>query len=298
MDLTGPNLELAFKGFQTVYRDSYDRTPVHHERVAMTVPSSARDETYGWFGQFPNLREWVGPRHVHSLSTSSFTILNRTFESTVEVPRNTISDDRLGIFKPMFAEMGVTARTHPDELLFSLLKDGFTSECYDGQYFFDADHPVVDAEGDTVSVSNTDGGGGAPWFLLDTSRAVRPLIWQVREDYEFQRRDRPEDDDVFFNDQFLYGIRARVNAGFGLWQLAYGPRQTLNAAAYQTARAAMMSFRADGGRPLGVRPDVLVVPPSLEGAARKILNSELGDGGMTNEWKGAAELIVSPFLAD
>ena len=47
---------------------------------------------------------------------------------------------------------------------------------------------------------------------------------------------------------------------------------------------------------LGVTPTTLVVPPALEGAARKLLNTELGEGGQTYEWKGTAELIVTPYV--
>lgn len=70
----------------------------------MTVPSTGRDETYGWLGQFPQLREWLAPRHVHSLKAHSFTISNRSFESTVAIKRDDISDDTLGMFKPSFSE--------------------------------------------------------------------------------------------------------------------------------------------------------------------------------------------------
>ena len=51
------------------------------------------------------------------------------------------------------------------------------------------------------------------------------------------------------NDEFLYGVRARVNAGFGLWQLGFGSKDALNEANYAAARAAMMGFKSDGGRP-------------------------------------------------
>jgi len=98
------------------------------------------------------------------------------------------------------------------------------------------------------------------------------------------------------NDEYLYGLRARVNAGFGLWQLGFGSKDTLNAANYAAARAAMMDFRADGGRILGVNPTTLVVPPSLEDAALTLLNTENNDGGGSNPWKGTAELVVTPFL--
>lgn len=83
---------------------------------------------------------------------------------------------------------------------------------------------------------------------------------------------------------------------FGLWQVAYASREALNATNYAAARAAMMDFRASGGRKLGIMPNLLVVPPSLESAGRKLLNSELGAAGESNEWKGTAELLVTPWL--
>jgi phage major head subunit gpT-like protein len=60
----------------------------------------------------------------------------------------------------MFAEMGQAAVRHPEELVFSLLASGFTTACYDGQFFFDSDHPVTDADGNITMASNTGGGAG------------------------------------------------------------------------------------------------------------------------------------------
>ncbi len=75
----------------------------------------------------------LGPRIIKNLMAQDFTIKNRKFEATLGVKRDSISDDKLGLFKPMFAEMGQGARRHPEELVFGLLKSGFTSACYDGQ---------------------------------------------------------------------------------------------------------------------------------------------------------------------
>ncbi len=302
MLINKPLLDLAVRGFKTIYSDANLAAPSEFEKIAMPVqslgPSGSRDETYGWIGNLPAMREWIGQRVVNNLSAYGFTITNRKFELTVSVGREDIEDDRLGTFKPAFAEMGGMARRHPDELIFELLKNGFTSPCFDGQNFFDTDHPVIGEDGTTVTpVANTDGGAGAPWFLLDVSRAVRPIIWQERVKYEFQSLTDDSDEEVFFNDRYIYGVRARVNAGFGLWQLAWGSKQTLNFANYASARAQMQGFRADGGRVLGVKPSVLVVAPSLEEAALKLLNSGNGSDGETDPWKGTAQLIVAPWLA-
>jgi phage major head subunit gpT-like protein len=289
-------LDLAFKGFKTVVTDAMINAPAFAKDVAMTVPSASRDETYGWLGSFPAMREWVGPRHVQNLVANGFVIQNRKFESTLEITRDDIADDKLGLFKPMFAEMGQAAVRHPEELVFGLIASGFTTACYDGQFFFDTDHPVTAADGSITTVSNSGGGAGTAWYLLDTSRAVRPIIWQEREKYEFQQLTQENSEYVFLNDRYLYGIRARVNAGFGLWQLAYGSKQPLTAASYAAARAAMMGFTADGGRKLGVTPTVLLVPPSLEEAGLNIVNTEFGAAGASNPWKGTAKLIVTPYL--
>lgn len=297
MLINGNALDLVFKGFKTVYTDAFMNAPVHWDKIAMTVPSASRDETYGWLGNFPQLREWIGPRHVHNLKAHSFKITNRKFESTISIERDDLSDDRLGVFKPAISEMGHLARQHPEELIFGLLTSGFSTTCFDGQYFFDADHPQTDSDGNKIVVSNVQAGSGPGWYLLDTSRAVRPIVWQEREAYDFQAKTSPTDDNVFMNDKYLYGVRARVNAGFGLWQLAFGSKAALTPANYALARAAMMDFRSDGGRILGINPTTLVVPPALEDAALHVVNTELTDTGGSNPWKGTANLIVSPFVS-
>ncbi len=181
--------------------------------------------------------------------------------------------------------------------VFALLKAGFSTLCFDGQYFFDTDHPVLDANGAVINGVNTDGGSGTPWFLLDTTGAIKPIIFQERKAAEFVAKDNPDDDRVFMNKEFLYGVDARWNVGYGFWQMAWGSKQTLDADHYATARAAISGQKGDYGRPLGLMPNLLVVPPSLETNGRKILNSEYASGGETNPWKGTAELLVAPWLA-
>jgi phage major head subunit gpT-like protein len=69
---------------------------------------------------------------------------------------------------------------------------------------------------------------GSPknWFLLDISKPIKPLIFQQRKKPEFVAKDNLNDDNVFFNKEFIYGVDSRDNAGYGLWQLAYGSTGT------------------------------------------------------------------------
>ena len=299
MDINAQTLQSAYVGFNAAFQRGLKEATSLYGRVATTVPSATRENEYGWLGKFPRFREWVGDRHINSLAKHGYTLRNRSFELTVEVDKDDFHDDNLGIYAPMFQQLGMSAGTFPDELVWPLLKGGFETACYDGQYYFDTDHPVLDANGNEYSVANTDGGAGTPWFLLDVTQALKPIIYQEREAFgrKIVRKDRDEDDNTFMRKQFLYGLDGRANVGYGFWQMAWGSKQTLNAANYETARSALMSMKGDFGKPLAINPNLLVVPPNLEGAARKILKNALAAGGETNEWANTADVMVVSWLA-
>jgi len=268
----------------------------HYKKLAMIVPSTTAKNTYPWLADNFEIREWVGERVHQNLLTADFSITNKDFEGTVAVPRNAISDDELGVFSPMFQQMGDATATFPNRLVFPLLKSGFDTLCWDGQYFFDTDHPGFDANGNEVSVSNFMGGAGTPWFLAATGGPLKPIIYQEREKFQFVAKDRPTDDNLFSQKKFVYGVDGRMNVGFGMPQLIVASKQPLTHANYAAARAAFAAWHKKSGEPLGLTGDLLVVSQTNEGAARKILLNEFQDSGESNEWKGSAELFVTPWL--
>lgn len=296
MEINRANLRSLFTGYKTVFQNAFDGADTAWNQVAMDVPSTTAQEVYPWLGQTTRFREWIGDRVIQNLKSHDFTIKNRSFENTVGVDKDAVQDDTYGIYKPVIADLGRDAKQHPDELVFTLLKNGANTLCYDGQYFFDTDHPVDTAAG-TASVSNTQGGTGPTWYLLDMTRVVKPIIKQTRTPYNFVAMDQETDEQVFSAKQFRYGVDARLNVGFGLWQLAYSSGQDLTEDNYEAARAAMQEMTGDNGRPLGIRPSLLVVPPSLEGKGRKLLNSDANNYGATNVWKGSADLLVTSWLS-
>lgn len=295
------NLSQLFTGFSAAFSKGLEGANSHYKDIAMIIPSKGSEQAYGWFGQLPRLKEWLGDRVIQNLVSHSYTVKNKLYEETLAVKRVDIEDDQYGIFSPLFSEMGRVSGEHPDELIFSLLAAGFNTPCYDGQYFFDTDHPV--GTNNQISVSNMQAGSNPAWFLLDTSRAIKPLLFQERIPYSLTNISKEEDENVFMRDEYLYGVRARVNAGFGLWQLAFASKGTLDATNYAAARAAMMGQVGDEGRKLGIKPNVLVVPPSLESAALALIKNQLitevinnNPVSTSNQWAGTVELIVVPWL--
>lgn len=291
------NLAALYQGYNTAYQNAFTGAPSTFERIAMVTPSTTSREMYPWLGLTTRFREWIGDRVLQNLTAHNFTIENKSFENSIAVGRDQIADDQYGVFTPAAAQMGQDAKQHPDELTYGMLKAGTSEICYDGQYFFDTDHPVVSAGGSISSVSNFAAGSAPAWYLIDASRIVKPVIFQKRQDYTFVAMDQPTDEQVFMQKLFRYGVDARVNAGFGLWQLGFCSQLELTEANYEAARSAMAAFRGDNDRPLGITPNLLVVPPSLEGAARKIVNADANAAGATNVWKGSAEVLMTPYLA-
>jgi phage major head subunit gpT-like protein len=297
MIINRANLDAVRTGFHSAFKKGLGQTSSLYTNIATTVPASTKKQDYGWLGKMPNVREWIGPRAVQSLAEHSYSITEKKWELTIGVDRDDIETDNIGVYSPLFEEMGMSIGAHWDTLCWGLLKDGFATDCYDGQSYFDTDHPVLDANGETVSIANTDGGNGTPWFLIDDSRVLKPIILQKRKDFNFVAKDKETDDNVFDQNEFIYGSDARANAGFGFWQFAWGSKQALDMDHYKAGRVGLAEMKGDYGRPLGLSGKTLVVPPSLEEQGLEIVNAERNAAGATNVYKGTAKLLVVPWLA-
>lgn len=230
------NVSAMFTALKGLFNVALASAKPQWKWVAMEVPSTTSVNDYTWLSSFPRLREWLGDKVVKSLAAHSYTVANRDFEATIAVRRSDMEDDQLGAYNLQTKQAGVSAAQHPDELVFELINNGFTATCYDGQYFFDTDHPGVDKDGNVVSVSNK---GVAP---LDAS--------------------------------------------------TYAAAQ----ASYGAARTALAKMRDDEGKPLAIRPNILLVPPALADVANMLMVNDKLEDGKPNPYKGTATVVECPYL--
>lgn len=72
---------------------------------------------------------------------------------------------------------------------------------------------------------------------------------------------------------------------------------------YATVRTAMVSFKGEDGLPLGVKPNILMVPPALEQRAKLVVEAEMITGALSvttaptsNPWYKDTKILVNPEL--
>ena len=172
MIINASALANVYTAFSAVFNNAFQRTETWHEQVAMTVPATTRIMDYKFLLDFPTVQEWIGDRQINSLEPKSFQVETKDWEATIEIERNDLEDEQLGLYNPIIAAMAEEAKRHPERLIANLLKNGATSLCYDGQDFFAASHPVG-----SKTVSNFDNGGSTPWYIIDKTRAIKPFIF-------------------------------------------------------------------------------------------------------------------------
>lgn len=118
----------------------FEKAETFYEKIAMIVDSQNSVEVYPFLGDLPGVEEWIGDRQIKQLKVYDFSIKNRHFEMTVRVNKDQISDNQLGGLYPIVEIMGRRMAEHPDELIASLLENGFTQNGFDGTTFFSTTH--------------------------------------------------------------------------------------------------------------------------------------------------------------
>lgn len=147
MLVNASTLGAVFTNLRTEFNRAFTAAPTQWTRVAMRAPSTSAQNDYKWLSEFPRMKRWLSEKDIKSLEAFSYTIVNEDWETTVEVDRNHIEDDTLGIYAPQAQSAGFAAAQFPDELVFSLFN--FTGKGFDGLTFFSTAHKVAGA-----SVSN------------------------------------------------------------------------------------------------------------------------------------------------
>lgn len=110
------------------------------DAVSNLFNSDQASETYNFLGSSPGMREWVAGRQAKGFSGQGLTIINKHYESTIEIAKRDARRDKTSQLQARMAEFADRAQMHWASLLSALLIAAPSTVCYDGQYYFDTDH--------------------------------------------------------------------------------------------------------------------------------------------------------------
>ena len=270
------------KGLQSV------TTPVH-SRISQLMTTNSPVIEAPIAKMIGPARKWLGPRVARTVESTGYTIKIDKYENTVEVKREDVDDDNLGMVMSSYETLGQIAGAEYDIRVIEKLLAGETDKCYDGQSFFSATHPEAGA-----NVANLAGSGSAPWYVFDTAMALKPMIYVERDKVEFAHRWDLTDPKVFDYDVYTSGYRYRGAADFGFWQTAYKHKGTLDNTNFETVSTAIMSRKNDQGESLNLGTKLLVVvPPILAAAAKKLFGRSFVTNGEENIHAGIDWVVCS-----
>lgn len=317
MDINRHNLDTVFRNLRADWRNAYatrETARAEAASISTNVPMSTATIRFDFLADHPEFREWVDQRRMHEYASKQYTVDYKEWELTLRMKMRDVRDDNIGLYSVQAQAGGEAAANLMPREVFGALPDGLTRTCYDGQFFFDTDHPVG-IGADATTASNLDsGGGGNYWYLLDTSRTIKPILWLNREDPNFVTKGNASDDNVFFDREILFGGYAAGAAHYGMWQCAYASNQTLTMTNLEAAWNAMIDFRGDrlndaGTRrkKLGIRPDTLIVTQGADESRASILANhdripsaddplQGGDTTVPNRMKGRFRVLPVTWL--
>ena len=141
-------------GFYPRYESSI--AGAYFSSICVDIQSDRAAEEYKWVGQSPAMREWIGGRNIVPLGKASFDVRNKSYESTMLLPRPDLRRDKTGLLRMRVSEMADRAAENPQTLLAAVINAN--PLCYDGQNFYDTDH----AEGSSGTQVNELGATQVP----------------------------------------------------------------------------------------------------------------------------------------
>lgn len=117
MIITGTLLKTLNTSFSALFSGGMGQVEGQLSAIATKTPSSTKTNEYGWLGELPDMREWIGDRVAQQLKGHGYAIENKDFELTVEVKKTDIEDDNIGGYSMRFDQTGMGEKVVEDLII-------------------------------------------------------------------------------------------------------------------------------------------------------------------------------------
>jgi len=140
MQITPARLESLHTEFSRKFQEGRGQAKVWSGSIVTEIPSNTKTTIHGFIEAAIKLRKWDGPRVSQNLKAKYHEIPNVSYEGTLELDRDDIEDDNLGLFQSAIVpQFGVAVAKHLDRRLAKLMQDN-TELAFDGLPLFDNTH--------------------------------------------------------------------------------------------------------------------------------------------------------------
>ena len=148
------------------------------------APSTSASEKYGWLGDVPTVKEWIGDKNFGSLADYDYTIRNKDFYTGIDIDRNEIEDDQMGIVLPRVQMLVLAIAAYKLEMVETLILAGTSGLAYDAAAFFanraaPNDNLLAGSGADTIAHIKTDIAAARAAMMRFTSDQGRVMRLQI-----------------------------------------------------------------------------------------------------------------------
>lgn len=134
-------------GFSTRFNEFFSKVngpEPFWEQLATFIATKNKVEQHNWLGSVPGFKEWLSDRELAKVANHNYQITNKKWSSGLEVDKDDLDDDNLGMYAPKIQQLAQKAAIHRRNLLIDFLVKGFATTtygaAYDGAAFFATTH--------------------------------------------------------------------------------------------------------------------------------------------------------------
>lgn len=183
MQITPSSLRALQVTIDQRFKTAYGAVTPISPTIATTIPSGGRGNVYPMHAKLAKLRQWEGERRIVNAKSYRYSLDNESYELTLEIDRDDIEDDNIGVYNMTVDDMGQQARLWPDDLVFAAVLAGGTETGYDGAAFFSNSHTLGSSTIDNLVASTA--------LTADTFAAVRASMMEYAGEDGESLRVRP-----------------------------------------------------------------------------------------------------------
>jgi phage major head subunit gpT-like protein len=127
--------------------------------IAQELPVKGNEAKIKLASRPTGVHEWLDERHKQKIERADHSVAVKRWANAITVKLDDLADDEdnLGQYKPLIDSMADDFDEHRHQLFIDLIGSGFAGTlgtAYDGQFFFDTDHPVALTGGSLGTQSN------------------------------------------------------------------------------------------------------------------------------------------------